>query len=125
MRRGRPPDLGSALARAGLSDAQIEYFRFRRAGRDRHGRRVPATAADRRPQRSRRWLWRRRSAAAALAGLFFRSRRAPTYPVTSEDARCQAKLNSAMGALRISPRARRSSSWRRRKRQLLRRAWNS
>lgn len=56
--RGRPPDLGSALVRAGLSDAQIEYFAFVAPEAIVNGEPVPSPPQIA-EQRSRRWLRRR------------------------------------------------------------------
>jgi protein-tyrosine phosphatase len=55
---GRPPDLGSALVRAGLSDAQVEYFAFAAPEAIVNGEPVPAPPQVG-EQRSRHWLRRR------------------------------------------------------------------
>jgi protein-tyrosine phosphatase len=55
---GRPPDLGSALVRAGLSDAQIEYFAVVAPEAIVNGEPVPAPPPIAEP-RSRHWLRRR------------------------------------------------------------------
>lgn len=57
--RGRPPDLGSALVQAGLSDAQIEYFALAAPEAIVTGQAVPAPPQIVEP-RSRHWLRRRR-----------------------------------------------------------------
>jgi protein-tyrosine phosphatase len=56
--RGRPPDLGPALVRAGLNEAQIEYFAFAAPEAIVNGEPVPSPppVAE---KRSRRWLRRR------------------------------------------------------------------
>lgn len=60
---GRPPDLAPALDRAGLSDAQIEYFALSAPDAIIKGARVPRPPQVVHPQqRTRRWRLGRRSA---------------------------------------------------------------
>ncbi len=56
--RGRPPDLASALDRAGLSDSQIEYFAFLAPEAIVNGGPVPGPPQVVEP-RSTHWPWRR------------------------------------------------------------------